>query len=83
MERTQISLESRQADLLRRLAEERGTSMAHLIRDAVDLVYGSAVVPPGREQAWARALAAMGCGSSGMGDIALKHDEYLDEAFTS
>ena len=50
MERTQISLEPAQADLLRRLAQERGVSMAHLIRDAVDVTYGSATAPPTRDE---------------------------------
>jgi Ribbon-helix-helix protein, copG family len=39
VERTQISLDAAQASRLRRLARERGTSMAALIRAAVDRAY--------------------------------------------
>lgn len=83
MERTQISLEPDQADLLRRLARERGVSMAHLIRDAVDRTYGSTLAPPTREELWERAWSAIGSASSGLGDVARNHDDYLDEIYGS
>ena len=83
MERTQISLEPAQADLLRRLARERGVSMAHLIRDAVERSYGTALAPPSLRNVSERALAAVGCASSGLGDLAADHDRYLDEAYGS
>ncbi len=83
MERTQISLEPEQADLLRRLAQERGTSMAHLIRDAVDQAYGTAVVPPSRAELWERAMTAVGAGRGDGANAAAEHDRYLDEAFGS
>ena len=82
MERTQISLEPEQADRLRRLAHERGVSMAHLIRDAVDQAYGSALVPT-RAQIWERALAAIGCGHGDGANVSENHDDYLDEIFGS
>ena len=81
MERTQISLDPEQADRLRRLAQERGVSMAHLIREAVDTVYGGVVAPPSHGERLERALAAVGCASSGLGDLAANHDAYLDEAY--
>ncbi len=83
MERTQISLEPEQADLLRRLAQERGVSMAHLIRDAVDRAYGTALAPPTREELWERAWSAVGSAASGLGDVARNHDDYLDEIYSS
>ena len=83
MERTQISLEEQQADLLRRLARARGVSMAHLIRDAVDLAYGSAVMPPRREELWDRALSTMGIGSGDGAPASEEHDRYLDEIYDS
>jgi len=83
MERTQISLEPEQADRLRRLARERGVSMAHLIRDAVERSYGSALAPPTRTELLERAMTAVGCASSGLGDLAADHDRYLDEAYGS
>jgi hypothetical protein len=79
VERTQISLEPEQADRLRRLARERGVSMARLIRDAVDRTYGGALAPPTRSELWERALSTVGCASSGLRDIARDHDAYLDE----
>ena len=82
MERTQISLEPEQAERLRRLAAERGVSMAHLIREAVDATYG-ADAPDSREARWARAMSAVGCASSGHGDVSVNHDAYLDEIYGS
>lgn len=82
MERTQISLEPEQANRLRRLASERGVSMAHLIREAVDRMYGSALVPT-RAELWERAMSAVGCASSGFDDISENHDAHLDEIYGS
>jgi len=79
MERTQISLEPAQAGLLRRLARERGVSMAHLIRDAVDVAYGSAVAPPTRGELWERAFSAVGIGTGDGAPVSADHDRYLDE----
>lgn len=80
MERTQISLETEQADRLRRLAQEQGVSMAHLIREAVERVYGPEAAGSS-EAAWARARKAIGSGHSGRGDVARDHDRYLDEIY--
>ncbi len=82
MERTQISLEPEQAERLRRLARERGVSMAHLIREAVDAAYGPEA-PDSREALWERAWSAVGCAHSGLGDVARDHDRYLDEIYGS
>jgi predicted DNA-binding ribbon-helix-helix protein len=83
MERTQISLEPEQAERLRRLAKDRGVSMAHLIREVVDRTYGTALAPPTRAELWERALSAIGCGRSGLGDVSERHDDYLDEIYAS
>jgi hypothetical protein len=79
VERTQISLEAGQAARLRRLAHERHTSMAALIRDAVDRAYPEAV--PSREELWERALEAVRATAhrSGLADLAEDHDRYLNE----
>ena len=82
MERTQISLEPEQADRLRRLAGERGVSMAHLIREAVDRTYGGALVPT-RAELWQRAMSAVGCGHGDGSNVSEDHDEYLDEIYGS
>ena len=83
MERTQISLEPEQAERLRRLARDGGVSMAHLIREAVDRTYGGPLAPPTRAELWARAMSAIGCAHSGLGDVSQRHDDYLDEIYGS
>jgi hypothetical protein len=80
VERTQISLDPTQAARLRRLARERGTSMAALIRDAVDRAY-----PADDERSfdarWDRALAGVG-GFHGDGSrVGEDHDRHLEEAY--
>lgn len=83
MERTQISLEPEQAERLRRLAKDRGVSMAHLIREAVDRTYGTALAPPTRAELWERALSAIGCGHGDGANVSENHDEYLEEIYAS
>lgn len=83
MERTQISLEPEQADRLRRLAQERGVSMAHLVREAVDQAYGTALAPPSRADLWGRALEAVGSGHGDGANVSEDHDRYLDETYGS
>lgn len=77
MIRTQISLTAGQMESLRRVAAERGVSMAAVIRDAVDAVIDSGDWPERRR----RALAAAGRFSSGRTDVSAGHDEHLAEAF--
>lgn len=78
VERTQISLTSAQARELRRLARKRGTSMAALIRDAVDRTYGGGADEDAR---WQRALDAVGGSRSGRSDISQRHDDDLADAY--
>lgn len=76
MIRTQISLTERQARRVRRLAADRGVSMATVIREAVE-VY----VPddePARSARAARVLTA-GTFDSGLADVSERHDDYLAE----
>lgn len=79
MERTQISLTTSQAAHLRRLARARRTSMAALIRDAVDRAYGL----PGSSgpDPWARSLDGIGGFHSGRADTSVEHDRDLADAF--
>ncbi len=78
MIRTQIQLTEAQAAKLRRIATERGVSLAQVIREAVDRL------PERDERAerWARALAVLGAGRDveGRTDVSVRHDEYLAEA---
>lgn len=80
MKRTQIQLTDEQAAKLKRLSGVRHRSMANLIREAVD-EYVRADVVQSDDEKRRRALKAAGCASSGLGDLAEKHDEYLAEIF--
>lgn len=79
MIRTQIQLEERQAEALRRIAAEQGVSLAELIRRAVD----ESLLLRGEGQArYRRALAVVGKGSSGLSDVSRKHDDYFVESLS-
>jgi hypothetical protein len=80
VERTQISLEPAQAARLRRLARERRTSMAALIRDAVDRSY-PADADDSMDARWERALASLGGFHGGGSNVGEEHDRYLEEAY--
>lgn len=56
--------------------------MAHLIRDAVDLTYGSTLAPPTRAELWDRALSRRRSRLRDGAAESTDHDRYLDEAFT-
>ena len=77
MIRTQISLTEHQLSRLRRVAQERKTSIAAVIRDAVDQV-----VPDeeqGRIDRQRRAFRLAGAFASGKRDTAERHDDVLAE----
>jgi Ribbon-helix-helix protein, copG family len=80
MIRTQIQLTEAQAEKAKRLAAERGVSIAEVIRDLIDRE------PEGDDRAarFARALAAIGRGGfrdrEGKNDVSVEHDRYLAEA---
>ena len=80
MLRTQIQLTEEQAARLKKIAGARNRSVAKLIREAVDEYLRADVVQSDDEKR-RRALKAAGCASSGLGDLAEKHDEYLAEIF--
>ena len=75
MVRTQISLTQAQFEALKARAEVTGTSMAAVIRDAVD----HALTAP-EDETWVRALDAVGAGQSGIDDVSLDHDRHLADA---
>jgi Arc/MetJ-type ribon-helix-helix transcriptional regulator len=77
MIRTQVQLTDEQAERLRRTAADRGVSMAALIREAVDEMPAAG----GADTRWDRALAAVGAGASGLGDVGADHDRHLAEAY--
>jgi uncharacterized protein YigA (DUF484 family) len=74
--RTQISLTEAQMDRLRREARRRHTSIAALIRDAVDATVTEDSTRLTRQQ---RAFGLAGAFSSGRSDISEHHDEVLGE----
>lgn len=80
MVRTQIQLSEDQAANLKRLAALRGTSMAEIIRQAVDR-FTSAPDAGAIAERKKRALAAVGRFRSGRSDVSARHDDYLAEAF--
>lgn len=80
MERTQISLTTPQAERLRRIAQKRRTSMAALIREAVEL-YVPDEDTPTREELWDRAMKAAGAFQSDGANVSEEHDRYLAEIY--
>lgn len=82
MIRTQILLTDQQARALRELAAEEGKSMAELIRISVDALLQSRVTinPAERKR---RALSVIGQFESGVSDLSIEHDRYLDEAYSA
>jgi metal-responsive CopG/Arc/MetJ family transcriptional regulator len=77
MQRTQIYLEPELAESLDRLAKERGTSRADLIRLAARrLVKEESEAPFGS----ILSLAGIGHDKDGATDVAERHDEYLADA---
>lgn len=79
MIRTQIQLEERQAEALRKLAAERGVSLAELIRRAID---ESLLHQGERQSRYRRALSVVGKGSSGLSDVARGHDDHFVETLS-
>jgi Arc/MetJ-type ribon-helix-helix transcriptional regulator len=80
MVRTQAQLTDQQLRELRELARQRGASVAALIREGVDLLLARQV-EPSREELVQRALSVAGKYSSGLPDLGLNHDKYLEEAY--
>ena len=76
MIRTQISLTEEQMERLRRVARHRRTSIAALLREAVDARYSDSASPER-----ARALRVMGAFASSTHDTSTHHDQALADAF--
>lgn len=76
MVRTQVQLTDGQVERLRRLSAETGKSISALVREAVDRLPSSEL-----DEQWERAWSVVGKYASGVGDIAVNHDKYLDEIY--
>ena len=81
MIRTQIQLTEAQYRELRRLAAETGSSMAEIVRRALDRALS--VGAPSRRDLYRQAAEIVGAfpDRRGAADVAREHDAYLDEAF--
>ena len=78
MIRTQVSLSPKQHEQLRRVASERGVSMAQLVREGVDRLLEA----DERRGRWQRFLTATDrFKGSGLRDVAASHDRYLEAAY--
>lgn len=76
MHRTQIQLEDGQWQAINRVADQRGVSAAQVIRDALDRA-----LPAEVDQRRERAVASIGGFRSGRGDVSVRHDDHLADAF--
>ncbi len=77
MVRTIIQLPEEQAAALGRAARRRGVSKAAVVREALAELLGPEQTA--EDEALKRALAAAGSGSSGIPDLAERHDDYTFE----
>ena len=81
MKRTQIQLTASQYFALKNHSAARDTSMADLIRQAIDSFLEKAT-DIDHEERKRRAISAAGQFRSGLGDLATDHDRYLAEAYS-
>jgi hypothetical protein len=80
MVRTQIQLPPLQAEAIKRVAAERGASMAEIIRLSVD-AYLRDLYRPSERELRERALSIVGMIKDGPSDTSTRHDDYLAEAY--
>ena len=81
MVRTQVQLTQAQVQALKRMAEQRGLSMAELIRQAIDLFLQQVLASEGdKKQKWEQAMSVVGAFRSDVPDVSLNHDEYFAQA---
>lgn len=78
MVRTQIQLTKEQLAALKRLAAERGVSVAELVRQGVEAVLREASTEVAERRR--RAIAAIGSFRSDKTDVSERHDDYFVEA---
>ncbi|HUF51112.1 MAG TPA: ribbon-helix-helix protein, CopG family [Longimicrobiales bacterium] len=81
MIRTQVQLTERQLRALREAAARCGSSVAELVREAVDGWLREAG-QASQDERRRRAIAVAGRFRSGRGDVSTDHDRYLAEALS-
>jgi hypothetical protein len=79
MVRTMIQLTEQQSADLRELAAREGTSVAEMVRRAVDRILADAALPPKKSRL--EALTVAGLFDSGSPGIARHHDDELAAAY--
>jgi hypothetical protein len=77
MVRTQIQLTEGQATALKKISAERGISIAEVIREGVDYIVAEAE----RKKNMRGFLNLSGRFSSGLTDVSISHDKYLEEDY--
>ena len=75
MIRTQIQFEKKTYETLKTKSLETGKSISELVRRSLD----RSIAAQGVDQKWARALNSMGKFSSGLNNLAEKHDDHLGD----
>lgn len=75
--RTQIQLERRQYDQLRRLAYERRQSLSAIVRELLDEALGTVGQRPRLVREVRLAVVGSGRDVEGRHDVARRHDEYI------
>ena len=80
MIRTQIQLTEKQYKALKELSARDNTSMAGLVREAVECYSAERVISSNKKK-YRKALDAVGKFESNYKDISKNHDKYLAEDF--
>ena len=75
MIRTQIQFEQKTYEALKTKSNETGKSISEIVRRALDRSIAAQEV----DQKWVRALKSMGKFSSGLNNLAEKHDDHLGD----
>lgn len=75
--RTQIQLERRQYERLKRLAAERGQSFSGVLRELVDEALSGGPAGPAAVREVRMGFVGSGRDAEGKRDVARRHDRYL------
>jgi len=75
MIRTQIQFQKNTYESLKTKSKETGKSISEIVRRSLDQTIES----QGCDQKWTRALSSMGKFSSGLNNLAEKHDDHLGD----
>ncbi len=82
MVRTQIQLTEEQSRMIKAAAARDGISISAVIRRCVDKDSTLANRLADDAEIRRRAIEAIGCCRSGLGDLSERHDDYLDEIYS-